>query len=125
MEQSQRPCSGARCAVRAHRRRLDQPPKAVLDACPELRQTHDLVRDFAHMLAHRAGVDLSDWIRTAPATKVPGITGFGYGLTTDLDAVIAGLTVRWSSGGTEGAANRVKEIRRQLYDAPDSNSSAR
>ncbi|MER5521612.1 hypothetical protein [Streptomyces sp. NPDC002763] len=32
------------------------------------------------------------------------------GLATDLEAVIAGLTVHWSSGGTEGAVNRVKKI---------------
>lgn len=29
--------------------------------------------------------------------------------------MIAGLTVHWSSGGTEGAVNRVKKIKRQLY----------
>ncbi|MFJ4206637.1 hypothetical protein ACIP2Y_44520 [Streptomyces sviceus] len=27
----------------------------------------------------------------------------------------AGLTLRWSSGGTEGAVNRIRKIRRQLY----------
>jgi transposase len=37
------------------------------------------------------------------------------GLTSDLEAVIAGLTLHWSSGGTEGAVNRVKKIKRQLY----------
>ncbi|WP_409467174.1 hypothetical protein [Streptomyces sp. HC307] len=36
-------------------------------------------------------------------------------LTADLEAVIAGLTLHWSSGGTEGAVTRVKKIKRQLY----------
>ena len=89
--------------------------KAVLDACPEIEQTHELVRDFAQMLARRRGADLPDWISAARAARLPGMTGFAHGLTTDLEAVIAGLTVHWSSGGTEGAVNRVKKIKRQLY----------
>ncbi|MFF7947685.1 ISL3 family transposase [Streptomyces griseorubiginosus] len=89
--------------------------KAVLDACPELDRTHELVRGFTQMLAQRTGADLPDWISSARATRLPGITGFAHGLTTELEAVIAGLTVHWSSGGTEGAVNRVKKIKRQLY----------
>lgn len=27
----------------------------------------------------------------------------------------AGLTLEWSSGATEGAVNRIKKIKRQLY----------
>ncbi|WP_370424381.1 hypothetical protein AB8O64_35935 (plasmid) [Streptomyces sp. QH1-20] len=46
---------------------------------------------------------------------MPGLTGFARGLTQDLDAVTAGLTLRWSSGITEGAANRIRKIKRQFY----------
>jgi transposase len=67
------------------------------------------------MLARRTDADLPDWIRAARAARLPGVAGFAHGLTTDLEAVIAGLTVHWSSGGTEGAVNRVKKIKRQLY----------
>jgi len=67
--------------------------KAVLDTCPELEQTHELVRDFAQMLTQRTGADLPDWINTARAAQLTGITGFARGLTSDLEAVIAGLTL--------------------------------
>ncbi|WP_329347357.1 hypothetical protein OG226_01140 [Streptomyces sp. NBC_01261] len=43
------------------------------------------------------------------------MTGFAHGLTTDLEAVIAGLAVYRSSGGTGDAVNRIKKIKRQLY----------
>ncbi|MFE5709615.1 hypothetical protein ACFQ7J_02115 [Streptomyces sp. NPDC056501] len=33
----------------------------------------------------------------------------------DLDAVTAGLTLDWRSGTIEGAVNRIKKIKRQLY----------
>ncbi|WP_405692395.1 hypothetical protein [Streptomyces sp. NBC_00057] len=46
---------------------------------------------------------------------MPGLTGFAPHMLRDLDAVTAGLTLEWSSGGTEGAANRIKKIKRQLY----------
>ncbi|WP_369229274.1 transposase [Streptomyces sp. R21] len=89
--------------------------KAVFDARPELDQTHELVRDFAQMPVRRTGADQPDWIRAARAARQPGISGFAHGLNTDLEAVIAGLTVHWSSGGTEGAVNRMKKTKRQLY----------
>ncbi|MEU5347338.1 transposase [Streptomyces sp. NPDC020766] len=89
--------------------------KAVLGTCPELEQTHGLVRDFAQMLTQRTGAELPDWINTARAAQLPGITRFARGPTSDLEAVIAGLTLHWSSGGTEGAVTRVKKIKRQLH----------
>jgi transposase len=89
--------------------------KAVLDACPELEQAHQLVRNFARMLTQRTAVGLLDWINDASTLQLPGITGFARGLTTDLDAVTAGLTVHWSSGSIEGAVTRAKKIKRQLY----------
>ncbi|MER5218293.1 ISL3 family transposase, partial [Streptomyces sp. NPDC002838] len=89
--------------------------KAVLDGCPELTAAHQLVRDFGDMLTRQTGVLLPTWIDETLAADLPGLTGFARGLTNDLDAVTAGLTLRWSSGGTEGAVNRIKKIKRQLY----------
>ncbi|MGQ4437234.1 hypothetical protein [Streptomyces sp. SAS_260] len=43
--------------------------KTVLDACPELDQTHTLVRDFAQMFTGRTGADLLGWISTARAAQ--------------------------------------------------------
>jgi transposase len=36
-------------------------------------------------------------------------------MNNDFDAVTAGLTLSWNSGGTEGAVNRIKQVKRQLY----------
>ncbi|WP_436850849.1 transposase [Streptomyces avermitilis] len=49
------------------------------------------------------------------ASQLPGLTNFALHLLRDRDAVTAGLTLHWSSGGTEGAVNRIKKIKRQLY----------
>ncbi|WP_159062906.1 transposase [Streptomyces scabiei] len=89
--------------------------KAVLDACPELAAAHRLVRDFGEMLTQQTGIFPPAWINEALAVNLPGLTGFARGLTSDLDAVTAGLTLRWNSGGTEGVVNRIKKLKRHLF----------
>ncbi|OLZ65628.1 transposase [Streptomyces sp. IMTB 2501] len=67
------------------------------------------------MLALRRGSTLPTWIDAVDASQLPGLTYFALHLLRDLDAVTAGLTLHWSTGGTGGAVNRIKKIKRQLY----------
>jgi transposase len=46
---------------------------------------------------------------------LPGISRFATGLTADLAAVTAGLSLPFSSGPVEGNVNRIKTIKRQMY----------
>ncbi|MEU7605440.1 transposase [Streptomyces sp. NPDC041003] len=55
------------------------------------------------------------WIDAVDASQLPGLAGFALHLLRDLDAVTAGLTLDRSSGSIEGAVNRIKKIKRQLY----------
>lgn len=89
--------------------------KDLLTRCPELDTAARHVRDFGEMLTDRLGATLPAWIDAAEASRLPGLTGFALHLRRDLDAVIAGLTLDWSSGSVEGAVNRIKKIKRQLY----------
>jgi transposase len=72
--------------------------RAVLERCPELTTAAGLVRSFALMLASLHGDRLGEWIAGAQQAALPGITSLANGLTTDLDAVTAGLTLPHSSG---------------------------
>nr|WP_315986941.1 transposase [Streptomyces sp. me109] len=67
------------------------------------------------MLSGRLGSILPTWIDAVDASRLPGFTGSALHLLRDLDAVTAGLTLDWSSGSIEGAVNRIKKIKRQLY----------
>ncbi len=89
--------------------------KDVLARCPELDTAAKHVRDFGEMLTNRLGSTLPAWIEAVDASQLPGLTGFALHLRRDLDAVTAGLTLDWSSGSIEGAVNRIKKIKRQLY----------
>ena len=88
---------------------------ALLDRCPELATAAGLVRSFAAMLTGLNGDRLGAWIAAAEQAALPGITGFTTGLTNDLAAVTAGLTLSHSSGPVEGNVNRIKMIKRQMY----------
>ncbi|MER5813311.1 ISL3 family transposase [Streptomyces sp. NPDC002033] len=89
--------------------------KEVLARCPELDKAAGHVRDFGEMLTDCLGTMLPAWIDAVDASRLPGLTGFALHLLRDLDAVTAGLTLDWSSGSIEGAVNRIKKIKRQLY----------
>ncbi|MFI5809333.1 ISL3 family transposase [Streptomyces sp. NPDC051561] len=89
--------------------------KTILARCPELQATHQHIRDFGEILTCRLGGLLPDWINRVVRDDLPGLTSFARGLNSDFDAVTAGLTLPWSSGGIEGVVNRIKKIKRQLY----------
>jgi transposase len=89
--------------------------QAILQRCPELRAAVELVRSFADMLTHLRGQRLTSWIAAAEQAALPAITTFATGLTADLDAVTAGLSLPFSSGPVEGNVNRIKMIKRQMY----------
>ncbi|MFD3547914.1 transposase [Streptomyces sp. NPDC058655] len=63
----------------------------------------------------RLGSTLPTWIDAVDASQLPGLTGFALHLHRDFDTVTPGLTMDWNSGSIEGAVNRIKKIKRQLY----------
>ncbi|MES4906157.1 MULTISPECIES: transposase [unclassified Streptomyces] len=67
------------------------------------------------MLTDRLGSTLPGWFDAVDASQLPGLTGFELHLLRDLDVVTAGLTLDWSSGSIEGAANRIKTLKRAMY----------
>ncbi|GAA0663971.1 hypothetical protein GCM10010193_14130 [Kitasatospora atroaurantiaca] len=67
------------------------------------------------MLTLLDGERLTDWITEAITSGLPGISTFAAGLNSDYDAVEAGLTSHWNSGPVEGAVNRIKMLKRQMF----------
>lgn len=60
----------------------------------------------------RRGHHLGDWIARVQQDQVPALQSFATGLLHDLDAVLAGLTLRYSSGAVEN--HNCKMIMRQM-----------
>jgi transposase len=54
-------------------------------------------------------------IARVEADQLPELHSFTAGLKRDLDAVVNGLSLPYSSGAVEGNVNRIKMLKRQLY----------
>ncbi|MFE5541038.1 transposase [Streptomyces sp. NPDC056519] len=90
--------------------------KTLLAHCPELETMAELVRSFAEMFSELEGERLlPEWITQAMTSGLRGINTFANGLNSDYDAVEAGLTTPWNSGHVEGAVNRIKMPKRQMF----------
>lgn len=83
--------------------------------CPDLATIRDLAHGFTDIVRTRSGKRLTEWIERVERAGVPEIRSFANGLRKDWNAVMAGLTLAWSSGPVEGAVNRIKMIKRQMF----------
>ena len=88
---------------------------AVLANCPELESTTAHVPSFAAMLTELHGDRLRGWLGKVYIDTLPSLHSFANGIDRDRDAVIAGLTLPYSSGVVEGHINRIKMIKRQMF----------
>ncbi|MET8940354.1 hypothetical protein ABZX28_25580 [Streptomyces rubiginosohelvolus] len=86
---------------------------AVRTHCPEIDALTRHVRAFAVMLTERKGERLPDGRVAVRQDDLPSLHTLAAGI--DRDAIIAGLTLPWSSGAVEGHVNRIKMIKRQIY----------
>ncbi|WP_229879812.1 ISL3 family transposase [Streptomyces echinoruber] len=89
------------------------------EGCTVVRRLFEEVRAFAELMNDRRGGDLGQWRERVQADDVPAPHGFVTGLGQDLDAVVAGLSLRYSSGTVEGHNNKIKMIKRQMFGRAD------
>jgi transposase len=89
--------------------------KQVLARCPDLDAVAGHIRAFAEIMCRLGGDRLHGWIAGVEADPLPELHSFTSGLKRDLDAVVNGLSLPHSSGAVEGAVNRIKMLKRQMY----------
>ena len=68
---------------------------------------HEVTADLAEMMRLRAGTRLNAWIRAVREGELQELHSFAAGIEQDYDAVLAALTLPYSSGVVEGHVNRV------------------
>jgi transposase len=89
--------------------------RQLRQASPHLEATYQLVEAFLHMVRHRTGEQLDAWLAQVEASRLEVFEPFVTGVQKDKDAVLAGLTLSWSTGPLEGHINRLKLIKRSMY----------
>ncbi|XRC77913.1 ISL3 family transposase [Streptomyces xinghaiensis] len=90
--------------------------KEVLTRCPDLQALSGHVDAFARMLTGLSAHKLPDWLTDVRQDDLPDLHSFARGIENDIDAVTAGLSLPWSSGVVEGHINRIKTLKRQMFN---------
>ena len=89
---------------------------AVRSVCPHLDRLGEHITAFAKMMVHRTGADTLDtWLAAIEADDIPELHTFARGIRQDYAAVRNGLSLPYNSGRCEGAINKLKTVKRQMY----------
>jgi len=81
----------------------------------EMARADALGHGFMRLLRERRGAEFDGWIAEVRHGAVPEMHAFADGLEADKAAVVAGLTLPWSTGPVEGQITKLKLIKRQAY----------
>jgi transposase len=68
----------------------------------ELATLHSLVQSFGQIVRKREGHRLEDWKKQVTKSGIAEVQRFAKGIERDKEAVLAGLTLTYSNGMTEG-----------------------
>jgi hypothetical protein len=64
---------------------------------PQIEIAYQLVEAFLHMVRERTGEQLDAWLKAVQASHLEAFQSFVTGVQQDKDAVLAGLTLPWST----------------------------
>jgi transposase len=93
--------------------------RQLRQASPQIEVAYQLVEAFLHMVRERTGEQLDAWLGVVQASHLEAFQSFVTGVQQAKDAVLAGLTLPWSTGPVEGQVNRLKLIKRSMYGQAD------
>lgn len=98
---------------------LGEKERAELEALRQASETvetiYQLVQEFLQMVRKRGGKQLESWLTKVGACHIPELRRFANGIERDKAAVLAGLTLSYNNGQTEGQITRIKLIKRMMY----------
>lgn len=80
-----------------------------------LAQARELTHRFLDLIRHHSGEGLDTWLKDVRAFTVREFLTFARSVERDKPAILAGLTLPYSTGPVEGYINRLKLIKRQAY----------
>jgi len=121
------PTAGEPLTPRKVSRLVLRKPERLTDAdCIALTRLQDVHSDVGTTLAfterfagivrdRRGAAELEAWLVDAEASEVREIRQFAHKARQDEAAVLAGCTLKWSNGQTEGKITKLKVIKRQMY----------
>ncbi len=85
---------------------------AIEGGVPLLVEAREVIAGFQGMVRKRSLDELDPWLARARSSLV---ASFAAGVTKDLAAVAAAISLPWSNGQTEGQITKLKLVKRQMY----------
>jgi transposase len=102
--------------IRAEKRTASQQQQvARLGEVPAIAEAIRLMEAFAALVRKQSDSGLKSWQEKVMSSGCVEMQRFAESLARDQAAVEAALAEPWSNGAVEGAVNRLKTIKRQMY----------
>lgn len=83
--------------------------------CPAVQTAQAIAQDFGRLVRERDRTALDRWLDAAKAGGVAELSAVATFMRRDYAAIVAGLTLPWSQGQTEGQVTKLKLVKRQMY----------
>lgn len=80
-----------------------------------LAQARKLAHGFLRLIRHHSAEGLDTWLKDVRTSGIREFLTFARSVERDKPAILAGLTLSYSTGPVEGHINRLKLIKRQAY----------
>jgi transposase len=83
---------------------------------PTVEFAYTLAQHFIQMMHEHQVAELDSWISTCTSSGIADLETFAAGLQKELAAIKAAFTLSYSTGPVEGQVNRLKLIKRSMYN---------
>ena len=87
----------------------------IRQGCPQVEVAGSLARDFAALVRERCVEGFASWLTAVVGSGLPDLKSFAVGLEREGQALLNALRLPFSNGPVEGAVNRIKLFKRQMY----------
>jgi transposase len=87
----------------------------MLETSVEVARAYNFGQAFLRIVRQRLWKALDPWLEAVTNSGLSPLQSLAASLQRDKAAVLAGLSLPWSNGQTEGHVNRLKLIKRQMY----------
>ena len=83
---------------------------------PTVERAYWLAQNFIQMMHEHQPAELDTWINACTSSGIADLETFAVGLQKELSAIKAAFTLSYSTGPVEGQINRLKLIKRSMYN---------
>ncbi len=83
---------------------------------PTVELAYLLAQHFTQMMHEHQAAELDQWISTCTSSGIADLETFALGLQKELSAIKAAFTLSYRTGPVEGQVNRLKLIKRSMYN---------